>query len=60
MTATPLLYAKCPPSGECLSCPVGGRAVTYGPFTSRRRGVSIGINVFPGVRVCSFNCVQLL
>ena len=51
------LYATCIPSGECLECPFRGRAVTYGPFKSRRRGVSIGINLFPGVKVCSFDCV---
>jgi wyosine [tRNA(Phe)-imidazoG37] synthetase (radical SAM superfamily) len=51
------LYAKCIPSGECLTCPVGGKSITYGPFTSRRRGVSIGINLFPLVKVCSFNCI---
>ncbi len=52
-----LLYARCPPGGECLRCPVRGGAVTYGPFRSRRRGTSIGINPFPGAKVCSFNCV---
>ena len=52
-----LLYAKCPPSGECLRCPYRGRSITYGPFRSRRRGTSIGINLFLGRKVCSFNCV---
>jgi wyosine [tRNA(Phe)-imidazoG37] synthetase (radical SAM superfamily) len=51
------LFAKCIPSGDCLRCPIGGRAVVYGPFTSRRRGASIGINLFPLAKTCSFNCV---
>ncbi|MEM0045291.1 MAG: radical SAM protein, partial [Desulfurococcaceae archaeon] len=52
-----MLYALCPPSGECLQCPFRGRAIVYGPFRSRRRGVSIGINLFPGRKICSFNCI---
>jgi len=51
------LFAKCIPSGDCLRCPIGGRAVVYGPFASRRRGVSIGVNLFPLAKTCSFNCV---
>lgn len=32
--------------------------ITYGPVTSRRLGVSLGINVLPlGQKVCSFDCV---
>ncbi|MEM4831686.1 MAG: radical SAM protein [Sulfolobales archaeon] len=50
-------YARCLPSGECLECPFRGKALVYGPFRSRRRGVSIGINLFPGRKVCSFNCI---
>jgi len=52
-----LTYAKCIPSGECLKCPIAGKSITYGPFKSRRRGVSIGINLFPIAKVCSFNCI---
>lgn len=52
-----MLYARCIPSGECLQCPFRGKAVVYGPFKSRRRGVSIGINLFPGRKICSFNCI---
>ncbi len=52
-----LMYAKCIPSGECLKCPIRGRSITYGPFKSRRRGASIGINLFPIAKVCSFNCI---
>ena len=52
-----MLFARCIPSGECLKCPFRGASITYGPFRSRRRGTSIGINLFPGRKVCSFNCV---
>ncbi|MCD6340535.1 MAG: radical SAM protein [Desulfurococcales archaeon] len=52
-----LLFARCVPSGECLKCPFRGRSIAYGPFRSRRRGMSVGINLFPGRKVCSFNCV---
>jgi len=52
-----LTYAKCIPSSECLKCPIKGKSITYGPFKSRRRGVSIGINLFPITKVCSFNCI---
>ena len=32
--------------------------VVYGPVTSRRLGVSLGVNILPpGRKVCSFNCV---
>jgi len=51
------LFARCIPTGECLKCPFRGRSITYGPFRSRRRGTSVGINLFPSVKVCSFNCV---
>jgi len=55
----PLPFAACPPSfaGNCLECPFRGRGIVYGPFPSRRRGLSIGLNLFPCVKVCSFNCV---
>ncbi|RLF02285.1 MAG: hypothetical protein DRK00_10240, partial [Thermoprotei archaeon] len=52
-----LPFARCPPHGNCLKCPARGRALVYGPFKSRRRGLSIGVNLFPGAKVCSFDCV---
>lgn len=52
-----LLFVRCPISGECLKCPFRGKSIAYGPFKSRRRGISVGINLFPGRKVCSFNCV---
>jgi len=51
-----LYFAKCP-QVECNECPYKGRAIVYGPFTSRRRGLSIGVNLYPTAKVCSFNCV---
>lgn len=30
--------------------------VVYGPVASRRLGESLGINLFPNVKICSFNC----
>jgi wyosine [tRNA(Phe)-imidazoG37] synthetase (radical SAM superfamily) len=34
------------------------RAVTYGPFPTRRKGFSLGINVLPAeYKLCNFNCV---
>lgn len=33
------------------------RDYTYGPFQSRRLGLSLGINVLPNYKVCTFNCV---
>jgi len=51
------LYARCIPSGECSQCSIGGRSIVYGFFKSRRRGLSIGINLFPLAKVCSFNCI---
>ena len=50
-------FAKCRLDGDCLKCPFRGKAIVYGPFKSHRRGVSIGINLFPCRKVCSFNCV---
>ena len=32
-------------------------AIVYGPLCSRRRGFSLGINLFPGPSICSFNCI---
>ena len=34
--------------------------LVYGPINSRRRGFSLGVNLFPGTSVCSFNCVYCL
>ncbi|RLC12172.1 MAG: hypothetical protein DRH43_02330 [Deltaproteobacteria bacterium] len=31
--------------------------VLYGPVSSRRLGLSLGINLFPTGKVCSFNCI---
>lgn len=53
----PVPFARCPPGADCLSCAVGGGAVVYGPFPSRRRGPSLGVNAFPRAKVCSFDCV---
>lgn len=33
------------------------RVYTYGPFRSRRLGLSLGINVLPNYKLCTFNCV---
>ncbi len=52
-----MLYTKCRTDGECQLCPFSGKSVVYGPFPSRRRGISLGISVFVGTKVCSFNCV---
>lgn len=41
------------PSGRGMS----RFSVVYGPFYSRRRGFSLGVNPFPGVNVCSFDCI---
>ena len=48
------LFADCRTS---QGCPLSWISITYGPFESRRRGVSLGINLFPVKSVCSFNCV---
>ncbi len=54
-----LPFVRCPPeiAGNCMECPFRGLGVVYGPFPSRRRGFSLGINLFPCVKICSFNCV---
>ena len=31
--------------------------IIYGPVSSRRLGPSLGINLFPGKKVCSFDCI---
>ena len=33
------------------------RQYTYGPFESRRLGLSLGIDVLPNYKLCTFNCV---
>ncbi|MFX1455075.1 MAG: radical SAM protein [Promethearchaeota archaeon] len=33
------------------------RHFTYGPFLSRRLGLSLGVNILPNYKVCTFNCV---
>ena len=33
------------------------REYTYGPFRSRRLGLSLGVDILPRFKTCSFNCV---
>ncbi|MBY9008946.1 MAG: hypothetical protein KGD74_03660 [Candidatus Lokiarchaeota archaeon] len=33
------------------------REYTYGPFNSRRLGVSLGVDILPNYKLCSYNCV---
>lgn len=33
------------------------REYTYGPFNSRRLGVSLGVDILPSYKLCSYNCV---
>ncbi|MFW9771178.1 MAG: radical SAM protein [Candidatus Heimdallarchaeota archaeon] len=33
------------------------RKYTYGPFPSRRLGLSLGVDVLPKQKICTFNCV---
>lgn len=33
------------------------RQYTYGPFLSRRLGLSLGVNILPQKKLCTFNCV---
>jgi len=33
------------------------REYTYGPFPSRRLGLSLGVDVLPKIKTCSFDCV---
>ncbi|NPB00188.1 MAG: radical SAM protein [Crenarchaeota archaeon] len=51
-------YSPCP--GDCTRCPAKHRAVIYGPVQSRRRGRSLGVNLFPLRKVCSFDCIYCL
>ncbi len=48
------LFADCRKS---KGCPLSWVSIVYGPFKSRRRGLSLGINLFPVKSVCSFNCI---
>ncbi|NHJ22042.1 MAG: radical SAM protein [Candidatus Lokiarchaeota archaeon] len=33
------------------------RQYTYGPFNSRRLGLSLGVDILPKYKLCTFNCV---
>jgi wyosine [tRNA(Phe)-imidazoG37] synthetase (radical SAM superfamily) len=33
------------------------RKYTYGPFNSRRLGISLGVDILPNFKLCSYNCV---
>ena len=33
------------------------REYTYGPFNSRRLGVSLGVDILPNYKLCTYNCV---
>jgi wyosine [tRNA(Phe)-imidazoG37] synthetase (radical SAM superfamily) len=33
------------------------REYTYGPFNSRRLGISLGVDILPSYKLCSYNCV---
>ena len=33
------------------------RQYIYGPFQSRRLGLSLGVNILPNYKLCTFNCV---
>jgi wyosine [tRNA(Phe)-imidazoG37] synthetase (radical SAM superfamily) len=33
------------------------REYTYGPYPSRRLGLSLGVNVLPKTKICTFDCV---
>jgi wyosine [tRNA(Phe)-imidazoG37] synthetase (radical SAM superfamily) len=33
------------------------REYTYGPYPSRRLGLSLGVNVLPTTKTCTFDCV---
>lgn len=33
------------------------REYTYGPFKSRRLGLSLGVNILPPIKICTYNCV---
>ena len=33
------------------------REYTYGPFSSRRLGLSLGVDILPSYKLCTYNCV---
>ena len=33
------------------------REYTYGPFNSRRLGLSLGVDILPNYKLCTYNCV---
>ena len=33
------------------------REYTYGPFNSRRLGISLGVDILPNYKLCTYNCV---
>ena len=49
-----MLYARCP--GDCDVCPYRNLPLVY-RLKSRRRGDSLGVNLYPGGKVCSFDCI---
>lgn len=49
-----MLYARC--LGDCTKCPHRNLPLVY-RIRSRRRGDSLGVNLYPGRKVCSFDCV---
>jgi len=49
-----VLYAHCP--GDCTKCPYRNLPLVY-RIRSRRRGESLGVNLYSGWKVCSFDCI---
>ncbi|MHA2431502.1 MAG: hypothetical protein ACXACC_10810 [Promethearchaeota archaeon] len=33
------------------------RKYTYGPYPSRRLGLSLGVDILPKQKLCTFNCI---
>ncbi len=60
MTCADSIIPYSPCTGDCTRCPAKHRAVIYGPVQSRRRGRSLGINLYPLKKVCSFDCIYCL
>ncbi|NPA22830.1 MAG: radical SAM protein [Crenarchaeota archaeon] len=60
MTCAENIIPYSPCLGDCTRCPAKHRAVIYGPVQSRRRGRSLGINLYPLKKVCSFDCIYCL
>ncbi|NPA69944.1 MAG: radical SAM protein [Crenarchaeota archaeon] len=60
MTCADKIIPYSPCVGDCTRCPAKHRAVIYGPVQSRRRGRSLGVNLFPLKKVCSFDCIYCL